>query len=68
MHEVGETIQVTISGGDKGITLGGRGASMGIGAGASMSVSGRIVQDLGSHWLVDLSMSVGGASKVRVPK
>jgi len=68
MPQVGDTIQVQISGGDKGINLGNGGASIGIGAGASMSVPGRIVEDLGSHWKVELSMSIGGANTVNVAK
>lgn len=66
MPRVGDTIQVTIS----GATLAGRqgGASLQIGQGASMSVAGIIVQDLGASWLVRLSISLGGADTIEVPK
>ncbi len=65
MPQVGDTVQVQISG---GTTLQGGGASIGIGQGASMSVPGKIVQDLGGRWLVQLSMSVGRKNLVEIPK
>ena len=68
MPKVGDTIQVQISGGAHGTSLSGGGASMGIGQGASMSVPGRIVQDLGHSWLVELSISLGGKNMIEVPK
>ena len=68
MPNVGDTIQVTISGGESGVTLGGGGASIGLGAGASMSVPGVIEQDQGTHWLVRLSISLDGRNLVQVPK
>lgn len=62
---VGDTIQVTIS----GQNLSGPGGGMiSIGQGASMSVPGIITQDLGHSWLVKLSISVGGANTIQVPK
>jgi len=63
--KVGDTIQVTISGTN---LSGPGGGSINIGQGASMSVPGTIVQDLGSAWLVKLSISIGGADTVQVPK
>lgn len=67
--KVGDNIQVQISGGATGVTLGDpNGASMNIGPGASMSVSGIITADLGTHWEVKLNMSVGGRNIVTVPK
>jgi hypothetical protein len=67
--KVGDQIQVQISGGANGVTLGDpNGASMTIGAGASMSVGGVITADLGSHWQVSLSMSIAGNNIVNVPK
>ena len=68
MTKLGDTVQVSINGGDQGVSLGNSGASIGIGAGASMSVPGIITKDLGTHWEVTLSMSIGGANKVSIPK
>lgn len=66
---VGDQIQVQISGGTQGVTLGDPGgASMMIGAGASMSVSGEIIGDFGQFWQVRLSMSIDGKNVVNVPK
>ena len=63
--KVGDQIQVTIS----GQNLSGPGGGMiSIGQGASMSVPGVIVKDLGTSWLVKLSISIGGADTVEVPK
>ena len=66
MHKVGDTIQVTIGGGTLSGSQGG--ASIQIGQGASMSVSGVIIEDLGLRWLVKLSISIGGADTIEVPK
>lgn len=67
--KIGDQIQVQINGGEEGTTLGDPGsATITIGPGASMSVSGVIVGDLISHWQVKLSMSVGGNDLIRVPK
>lgn len=63
--KIGDNVQVTIS----GQTLSGPGGGMiSIGQGGSMSVPGVIVQDLGYAWLVKLSMSIGGADTIQVPK
>lgn len=66
--KIGDNIQVTISGGQAGTQFGGNGALIGIGPGASMSVPGQIIADDVTHWVVELSISVGGANTVRVPK
>ena len=69
MAKIGDTIQVRIGGGEKGMKVqGNNGVSIGMGPGASMSVPGVIVQDLGNRWLVKLSMSLGSANVVEVPK
>lgn len=68
MPTVGDTIQVKIKGGDTGVALGKDGASISIGSGASMSVPGEIIQDLGDRWLVKLSISLSGANTIEVPK
>lgn len=68
MYRVGDRIQVTISGGAAGQQLHGGQASIGLGAGASMSVPGTIVGDGGSFWIVELGISVGGANRINVPK
>lgn len=66
---VGDHIQVQISGGTQGVTLGNpSGASMSIGPGASMSVGGIIIADLGQYWKVELSLSIGGQNIMNVPK
>ena len=67
--KVGDQIQVQINGGQSGLTLGNpQGASMTIGSGASMSVAGIIIADLGSSWQVRLSMSIDGNNVITVPK
>jgi len=67
--KVGDQIQVQISGGAQGVTLGDpNNASMSLGPGASMSIVGEIVGDLGSHWQVRLNMSIGGQNIVNVSK
>ncbi|MBL0048077.1 MAG: hypothetical protein IPP32_08295 [Bacteroidetes bacterium] len=67
--KIGDQIHVQISGGNNGITLGNPGgASMTIGAGASMSVAGVISADLGSHWEVRLNMFIDGNNIVVIPK
>ena len=68
MPKVGDTIQVQIKGGETGTSLGGGGASVAIGSGASISVSGVIIEDLGDRWLVRLNMSIGGKNQIAVPK
>ena len=64
MVQVGDTIQVTVS----GATLSGGGASIGIGQGALMKVAGTIERDLGDRWLVRLGIAVGGKNLLEVPK
>lgn len=67
--KVGDQIQVQISGGTQGLTLGNpNGASMSLGPGSSMSIAGVIVADLGQFWQVQLNMSIGGQNIVNVPK
>ena len=63
--QVGDSVQVTLSGTN---LSGPGGGSINIGQGASMSVPGTIVQDLGYAWLVKLSISIGGADTVQVRK
>jgi hypothetical protein len=67
--KVGDPIQVIISGGATGVTLGNpNGASMTIGPGGSMSVAGIITADRGTTWEVRLGMSIDGKNIVNVPK
>ncbi len=67
--KIGDQIQVEISGGTEGVILGNpSGGSMTIGPGASMTVSGKIMADLGLHWEVQLNMSIGGKNIVNVLK
>ena len=67
--QVGDQIQVQISGGETGVTLGDpNGASMTIGPDASMAVAGVIIADLGNRWRVQLNMSIAGQNIVEVQK
>ena len=67
--KIGDQIQVQISGGTTGVTLGNsNGALMTIGAGASMNVVGEIIFDLGEQWQVRLSMSIDNNNIVNIPK
>lgn len=68
MAKVGDMVQVHIGGGEKGTSLGGGQARIGIGPGASMCVPGQIVADKGATWVVRLSISLGGANLVEIPK
>lgn len=66
MPRVGDTVQVTISGGSGSSTnLGG---AIRIGPGASMTVPGTIVADQGDSWVIELSISVGGKNRIVLPK
>ncbi len=67
--KVGDQIQVQISGGTTGVTLGNPGGgTMSIGPGASMSVAGVIIEDLGHSWRVRLNMSVDGKNEIVLSK
>ena len=61
MVSVGDSITVTIS----DANLGGM---IRVQKGASMSVPGQIVKDLGDSWMVRLSISVGGKNEIVIPK
>ena len=69
---VGDNVTVQIRGNDKsGTVLSGGGpgtASISIGPGTSVQLSGRIVENLGDSWLIELSMSIGGKNRIVVPK
>lgn len=68
MAKVGDRVQVTINGGAAGQRLAGGQTAIGIGPGAAMTVPGRIVADGRTYWVVELSMSLGGANRINVPK
>ena len=65
MARVGNRVKVRIGGGDSGTSLGG---VIKIGKGASMLTPGKIVEDLGDSWLVELSISLGGKNRIVVLK
>lgn len=66
MPKIGDTVQVTIRGGESSSTN--VGGAITIGPRASMTVPGRIVADLGDSWVIELSISVGGKNQVVIPK
>ena len=66
MPTVGDNISVTITGSDPGGTS--IQHTITVGKGASMTIPGRIVEDRGDSWLVELSMSVGGKNRILIPK
>ena len=66
MPKVGDTVTVQIRGAPEAGTSVGSGLT--VGPGAAMSISGKIVEDLGDHWVVQLGMSVGGKNRILVPK
>lgn len=63
--KVGDRVKLTITGEGSGTSLAG---VITIRPGASMKVSGKIVEDLGDSWLVELSISVGEKNRLVVPK
>ena len=66
MPKVGDTVTVTIGGAPgAGTSLGG---AIRIGPGASMQTPGKIVEDHGDYWLVELTISIGDKNRVLIPK
>ncbi len=61
MASVGDRVTVTIS---DAILSG----TIDIARGSSMSVPGKIIQDLGTNWLIQLDISVDGKNQIVVPK
>ena len=61
MAGVGDNVTVTIS----NAVLSG---TVDVQKGTSMSVSGKIIQDLGDSWLIRLDISVDGKDKIVVTK
>lgn len=69
MAKVGDSVTVEIKGAPLGGTaLSTASAEINIGPGAQMQVQGKIVEAHGAHWLVELTISVGGRNRILVPK
>lgn len=66
MPKVGDRVTVEI----RGAPVGGTSVTTGftIGPGAQIRVQGKIVEDHGDYWLVELTISVGGRNRLLVPK
>ena len=64
MPNIGDTIQVEVSGG----TVSGAGGGVFIGGGASMSLPALIVEDRGQTWLVRLSIGMGDENLIEIAK
>ncbi len=64
MPNVGDTIQIEVSGG----TVSGAGGGVYIGGGASMSIPGLIVEDRGETWLVRLSIGSSDENLIEIAK
>jgi len=66
MPKLGDNITIEIKGApDGGTALSG---AVKIGPGASMRSSGKILEDHGDYWLVELTISVQGKNRILVPK
>ena len=64
MPNVGDTIQVEVSGG----TVSGTGGGVYIGGGASMSLPALIIEDRGETWLIRLSIGGGDENLIEFTK
>jgi hypothetical protein len=66
MPKVGDRVTVEI----RGAPIGGTAVTTGfsIEPGAQIRVQGKIVEDHGAYWLVELAISVGGKNRLLVPK
>lgn len=65
MLKVGDQVRITIRG---QTALSGTATTITLGEGASIEVPGKIIEDKGTHWLVEVSMSFGGKNRILVPK
>ena len=66
MPKLGDNITVEIKGApDGGTALSG---AVKISPGASMRTSGKILEDHGDYWLVELTISIQGKNRILVPK
>ncbi|GEM_PF-4627096 len=76
MAKVGDTVQVTIHGGDKNDKWGFGstnsttivGGAVSIGKGQTMTIPGKIIEDRGDSWVIQLSVSISGKNIIAVPK
>ena len=64
--KVGDNVSVHLRGGmTSGTALG---SGVHLNPGTEMVVGGRIVEDLGNHWAIELSISVDGKNRIVIPK
>lgn len=76
MAKVGDTVQVTIHGGDKNDTWGFGatnstttvGGAVSIGSGQTMTIPGKIIEDRGDSWAIELRVSISGKNIIVVPR
>ena len=72
MAKIGDSVTVKIEGApDTGTALGSRNlgsSSVDVAPGGSISLHGKIIEDRGEHWVVKLSVSIGGKDTMLVSK
>ena len=70
MPQIGDSVTVIIQGaaGSGTALSGGSSSGIKIGPGAQMRIPGKIVEDQGEHWVVELSMSLEGKNRVLIRK
>lgn len=66
MPKLGDQVTVQVRGApESGTSLGN---AIKVGPGASMNIPGKIVEDHGDYWVVELSISIGNRNRISVPK
>ncbi|MSQ15774.1 MAG: hypothetical protein EXR50_07930 [Dehalococcoidia bacterium] len=76
MAKVGDSVEVTIRGGvdhDRwGVGPANSTTDVGgvvtIGVGQTMTIPGKIVEDLGDRWVIELSINFSGMNRITAPK
>jgi hypothetical protein len=66
MARIGDHVTVEIRGTDRSGTI--LSGTLTVGPGKTMQVSGKIVEEHGDYWLVELAISVGGKNRILVHK
>jgi hypothetical protein len=63
--EIGDTITVHVTGGRTGRSLD---SKFQVSPGGKIDLPGRIIEDLGDRWVVELGVSIGGKNRIIVGK
>ena len=68
MASVGDRVTIEITGPAVLANTASVTGTVSIGNAAAVRVSGRISQDLGENWLIELDVSIAGNNRISVPK